>query len=383
VFKNTNESVVNNVSSPENINPPIGLHWRTADFIKALKSLSIPSFYKRFPVAPTVYNRQPKGVETIKWKYNPVPPRPFLASVPGGRVYGTNGSVIAPDNKLLWDVSFEYHTYPHKHPIFKEKSLPPITHTTETLAVVTFQVSFNYFHWMFDVLPRLELLRQSGIKFDRIVINRGILYRKDYCEFQDESLKLLGISKDRLIECHPQTHIQAKQLIVCTGAGYTAHVPKNVCQFLRREFLEKSNLPKVKGYERIFISREDSSHRKIVNEDEVVKVLKKYGFKKVTLSTLSFQEKIKIFNSAETIISPHGAGLTNLVFCNPGTKVIELFAPRYTMPCFYIISNHMNLDYYYLVGEAVIPNRTSSTHEDPIVVDLDKLQRTLEMAEIV
>jgi capsular polysaccharide biosynthesis protein len=370
------------VRKQKKIGPPIGYYKRTVDFISNFKFKSAPSLYKRFPVEPTVIKNPPKGIEAITWQFNPKLPPQFMSIVPWGRVWGTNGSVITPDNKLLWDVSFEYNRTPKTHPIFKQEELPPITFTNETLAVITFQVSFNYFHWMFDVLPRLDLLRQSSIKIDRIVINRGEYYKKDYCQFQDESLELLGISKDKLIECNKQTHIVAKQLIVSATAGYTAHVPKNVCEFLRKEFLEKGNIQKLSGYERVFISREDASHRKLLNEEEVFTLLEKSGFKMVKLSAMSFIEKIQLFNSAKVIVSPHGAGLTNLVFCNPGTKVIELFTPTYLMPCFYIISNHMNLDYYCLTGEAVPLDDTRSTHKDPIVIDKEKLQRTLEMTEM-
>jgi capsular polysaccharide biosynthesis protein len=369
------------MSKAKKIEPPIGCYYRTADFISTLKNQSIPHFYKRFPVTTTVMKNPPKGVEPINWHYDPKPSRPFLALVPWGRIWGTNGSVIATDNKLLWDVSFEYHTFPQKHPIFNQKELPPITYTDETLAVLTFQVSFNYFHWMFDVLPRLEFLRQSGLKYDRLVINRGVEYQEEFCGFQDETLELLGISKDKLIECNQDTHLLAKELIVSSPTGFTAYVPKNICQFLREKFLAKGKIEKVTGStKRIYISREDAAHRKVANEDEVFSVLKKYGFKKVKLSTLSFVEKIQLFHSAEVILSPHGAGLTNLVFCNPGTKVIELFTPTYTMPCFYIISNHMELDYYYLVGEVLSPKETGIRHKDPIVIDIEKLQRTLKLA---
>lgn len=361
------------------INPPSGYYYSTADFIASFKDPSAPTQYKRFPVQRTIIKNQPKGVENINWHHHPNVPPQFVASIPWGRVCGGNGSVITPDNKLLWDVSFEYHTFPSTHPILFQE-LPPITYIPETLAVITFQVSFNYFHWMFDVLPRLELLRKSNLDYDRIVINRPKHYTNENYDFQDESLKLLGISNDKLIECNQGTHILANQLIVSSMAGYSAHVPKNVCQFLRNEFLPKIRIRKKRNHKRIFISREDAVHRKVLNEAEVFSVLKQYGFKFVKLSTLSFTEKIELFHCAEVIVSPHGAGLTNLIFCNHGTKVIEMFSPTYLMPCFHIISNHMDLDYYGLIGEKVPPDANRSTHKDPILIDIGKLKKTLEMA---
>src|SRR4051794_19005213 len=106
---------------------PRGYHMRTLDFISKLKFKSAPSLYKRFPIEPTVMKNLPKGVDEIKWHLNPKPPDQFLAIIPWGRIWGPNGSVIAPDNKLLWDVSFEYNRTPKTHPIFKQEKLPSIT----------------------------------------------------------------------------------------------------------------------------------------------------------------------------------------------------------------------------------------------------------------
>jgi capsular polysaccharide biosynthesis protein len=355
------------------IKPPIGYHLKTIDYLSSLN-------FQSFPPDTSFINWRDKGIKGIKWNFYPEPTQPFIARIPMGRVLGTNGSVMTPDNKLLWDVSFEYNRLPPTHSIFEKETLPPITYIPERLAVITFQVSFNYFHWMFDVLPRLELLRQSGFEFDKIVINRGKHYRKDYCQFQDESLQLLGISKDQLLEVDAQTHLLAKELIVSSPTSFTAYVSKYVCQFLRKEFLVKGTIPKGTGYERIFISREDALHRPLLNENEVFNVLEKYGFKKVKLSTLSFIEKIQLFQSAKVIVSPHGAGLTNIVFCNPATKVIELFPPTYLVPCFFIISQHMDLRYDGLVGEAVPIEESRSIHSDPIFIDIEKLKRKLSVA---
>lgn len=226
------------------------------------------------------------------------------------------------------------------------------------------------------------MIRDSSIDFDRVVINRGILYNEEYCKFQDESLELLGVTKDQLIECNSETHIQANKLIVSSLAGHKGHVPKNVCLSLRKEFLEKGNIQKQEGYERIFISREDALHRKLLNEDEVVTTLEKYGFRLIKLSALSFLEKIQLFNSAEVIVSPHGAGLANLTFCNPGTKIIELFPSTYLIPCFYIISSHLDLDYYYVIGDNVPLYNSQERNHDPMFINIDKLVKTLQLAEI-
>ena len=64
----------------------------------------------------------------------------------------------------------------------------------------------------------------------------------------------------------------------------------------------------------------------------------------IKLSELSFNEQIKIFNEAKIIIGSHGAGLTNLIFCEPSTKVIEIGNPNFDCDVFKNISKNKILD---------------------------------------
>ncbi|MBD1921548.1 glycosyltransferase family 61 protein [Microcoleus sp. FACHB-831] len=54
----------------------------------------------------------------------------------------------------------------------------------------------------------------------------------------------------------------------------------------------------------------------------MINFLKKFGFEQVTLESLSVSDQAALFSSAQVVIAPHGAGLSNVVFCNRGTKVI-------------------------------------------------------------
>jgi capsular polysaccharide biosynthesis protein len=49
---------------------------------------------------------------------------------------------------------------------------------------------------------------------------------------------------------------------------------------------------------------------------------------------LSNKSYITLFNGAKFIVSPHGAGLANLVFCKVGAKVLEMLSPLYLNACY-------------------------------------------------
>lgn len=78
-----------------------------------------------------------------------------------------------------------------------------------------------------------------------------------------------------------------------------------------------------------FISRnkKDIPNRRILNEDDLLTPLKELGFSCYNLNDLTFEQQIKLFRSSEIITGYHGAGLAWLIFCLPGTKVLEIKNP--------------------------------------------------------
>ena len=99
--------------------------------------------------------------------------------------------------------------------------------------------------------------------------------------------------------------------------------------------------------ERIYVSRRLASGRKFINENEVIEFLARLGFITIDGELLSVAEKISLFSSAKVVVGICGAGLTNLAFCQPGTKVIEILLPHMHLPgychyywlCSYLGSN--------------------------------------------
>ena len=75
---------------------------------------------------------------------------------------------------------------------------------------------------------------------------------------------------------------------------------------------------------KIYVTREDSNYRKILNEGDVVTILRKNGYKVINPQLYEIDEQIEIFSNAEKIISPHGSNLANIIFCKPGTEIFEI-----------------------------------------------------------
>lgn len=308
-------------------------------------------------------------------------PLAFVARIPEGRVYGEFGEVIAPDGRILADISFVYghrvFAERHEHPLFARYTLPPVKPLQGLVCLLATQHGdYNYFHWMFNVLPRLELFRMAGTDLDSV--DAFIVNRLRF-SFHSETLLHLGIPLNKVIESHDTLHVRVENLLITPSLRAGFHMAEWVCSFLRRKFLESKSGKKCHGARKIYISREDAENRKIVNESECISLLVSAGFAKVTLSGMSVEEQVSIFSSAVAIVAPHGAGLANLVFCSPGTRVVELFSPAWLRSFYWELSNCVGLDYYYLVGKTNDSARKPDVWKD-YTIDLDELSEIIAIA---
>ncbi|MCC3414668.1 MULTISPECIES: tetratricopeptide repeat protein [unclassified Microcoleus] len=301
----------------------------------------------------------------------------FVATIPKGRAWAdiATTAVITSDNKLVTDISMGCPEL-----VITSDKLSPVEHIEGNVAFLSARWGgAAYFHWMFDVVTRFELLQRCGLidTIDKFVINACDL------SYEKESLNTLGIPLDKILESRYQQHFTADKLIVpsiCDGASGTS---KWKCEYLKRIFLNQDNSQNTKYSKRIYISRNRASYRRIVNDEEVVAYLEKIGFSTVKLEMMSVAEQAACLAAAEVVVAPHGGGLTNLVFCSPGTKVIEIFSPIYVPTCFWTISNLCELEHYYLIAE-LFDDQTHkySGHKD-MRVDMNSLEKLMNIAGVV
>jgi len=301
----------------------------------------------------------------------------FVAILPNGRAWADviNTAAITSDNKLVLDVSMG-----SPELIVTSDKLPPVEHIDGSVAFLSARWGGGgYFHWMFDVITRFELIQRSGLidTVDKFVVNAG-----DYT-YQKETLNTLGIPQDKILESGCSFHITADYLIVPSISEDGSGTSKWKCEYLKQSFLNQKIPLKTDYSERIYISRQQASYRRIVNEEAVVNYLQKFGFRSVKLETMSVAEQAACLAAAKVVVAPHGAGLTNLVFCTPGTKVIEIFSPIYVPSCYWTISNLCGLEHYYLIGDLVDDRtRIKPLHKD-MRLDVNSLEKLLTIAGVL
>lgn len=97
---------------------------------------------------------------------------------------------------------------------------------------------------------------------------------------------------------------------------------------------------------RLFVSRRDSDRRVFKDTAWLSNWLQRYGFEEVTLSGRPLLEQVNLFAHAEWIVGLHGAGLVNIIYCNPRTRVFEIQPPSGGTINFARLGVQFDLDYY-------------------------------------
>ena len=214
----------------------------------------------------------------------------------------------------------------------------------------------NYYHWLFDLLPKLKLYSKTYDFKDL-----DYLYTEKLKEWQLLSLTPIGLEKIDVIDTKKYRHIEADE-IICTDhpsyySGYIKQQSKNIPDWIV-EWLRKTYIKSAKKFpcnNKVFIDRSSSliKHCQFNNDEEISNFLINKGFTKYKTEELNFFEQIYLFNNARFIIGAHGAAFANLAFCEQGVKVIEIRPKNHTDSNYQRISEINNLDYSLLTTSVI------------------------------
>lgn len=242
----------------------------------------------------------------------------------------------------------------------------------------------NYFHWLMDSLILLE-----GVEFLEKKFNRRIklIVNKNRSSFQDEYLKLLGYTSTDLIEWDFQK-IKVSNLVVVksrrVGVNRNEVMSRQGLLWLKNKLIPYAS--KTVFGDKVYITRKNNEIRKVVNEPEIEHFLKEKGFVTVDLDNLTVADQIKLFKDVKVIVSPHGAGLANMIY-STDLKIIELIGnidnPKdyYWYAAYYSMANVLNFKYSFLACEALPINEKRKVYKQiyNLNVSLSGLKETLEL----
>lgn len=201
------------------------------------------------------------------------------------------------------------------------------------------RVYHNHSHWLTAHLPKLLLLRQHGLLDD-------VLLPADRPAAMDDSLRIVGIEPDRLRSFDPARPLDVDELTI---AGTDRFRPE-----LLRLVPDACGLTSAAApHRRIFISRAKAARRRLVNEGDLWPLLAAHGFDRVHMEELTFADQAALMRETAVLLAPHGAGLTNMMFCPPGLHVIEIADLTFPNPNFYALASALGHGYWLVRGQGL------------------------------
>jgi hypothetical protein len=269
----------------------------------------------------------------------------FIYEVTPAFVHIGPGTICTPDFKVVADSGMDYR---HNWLPMKDRIRPlQAIHIAGVCASLFTLWSDNYWHFLFDCLAKVRSLAEVYSSFSLTIIMPDSLTQQ-----QREMVECV-VRANWIIRYVPHgTWVHVDRLVVPSFISRRAngYLPAEYYDFLRDSAFSHFGLaPSRPQTDRIYLSRANAKHRRVINEDEVITLLSRYGFRAVLPESLSLRDQVELFSRSEAIVGPHGAALAATVFSGK-IKVLILYPNDVPTSFFFTQLRGLGQDHFFLTG---------------------------------
>ena len=227
----------------------------------------------------------------------------------------------------------------------------------------------GYQHWLTQCLPAIDWsLRRKRARGVRLILPR-------LAPWQEETLGALGL--DRIPRLTPEANTRYYLPRVEYSDFLTGATSFAICMsgLETAKRLAKA-MPCLASDDKVlYIDEVDPYYGSIRNEGDVIDLLRRRGVTIVERTRLSTAERINLFRHADAIIGPLGHGLTDVLFCRPGTLIWEWMPRHHQNASFNRLAQAAQVDYWGDMFEPVAePSRPGQWE-----IDLDLVEQRLKV----
>ncbi len=176
----------------------------------------------------------------------------------------------------------------------------------------------NYGHYLLDIVPLIHLgqcMRAPMLTWALKPWQRALIARLD-------------VPAGLIREVRPQPVFLEHAIVSNRHSGVSsqnAH-PQHREAFAAILANIRKGTPAPATPKRVAVCRSLANSRNLTNRGEMIEALKPLGFVAIQPEKLSFDEQALVFAEAEVVVCEFGAAMANLMFCRPGTRVVEIIA---------------------------------------------------------
>lgn len=248
--------------------------------------------------------------------------------------------------------------------------------------------SFNWYHWLIEILPSAMLAKKLGNNF----LDYPYLVPAEYNKYQSfrDSLEIFRLERE-VIPLLTTTQYKVDDLIIIDSPAhgpfnlYKNYWPKvsdykqnaSVLSEFRQEILDALRIEKSNPKGMYFLARGNS--RRNYNQEDLIGIAETLGLAIVYPEQLSFHDQVQLFHSAQMIVGASGGAWANILFCQSGSYGLTWIFPEYKEFCVY--SNlamivGLELSYLFIEAEQSIKNSVAA-YSMPYRVDPDVFRYAL------
>lgn len=221
-------------------------------------------------------------------------------------------------------------------------------------------MGINYFHFMSDVLHKVYLLEEHT-EIDCPLLVGAQVFSKPFFQFLINQTELKKYDWQSVNEA-----IYVDELYVARPMPYYSEYWKRT----KSLFIEKDKPTTTQ--KAIFINRKGT--RRITNIDTIKPILTEFGVEEFEPGELNVREQAEAFNAATHVIGIHGAGMTNVMFCNyENTKVLELCSNNRIGTQYYWLCTALGINWNMLLGGTAEPDQSFELNPAEFRKALEKL----------
>lgn len=218
-------------------------------------------------------------------------------------------------------------------PIWSGLQKPHLKRHISGVSIVGFNHLYdNYYHFMAEALSAAilcyDVLLESGLESVTIITGKTNKFRKEYFDI------IFGKNKRvEIVELDRDEYVTTDSALYCGHlVGRSTPQPCLIAErvSLQARILKDVGLFSVAPPTRlVYISRQDTGARPILNEAALIKCLQGFGFEIYVATGRSVSEQIEVFRTAKLVVAGHGAGVSNMFFAQIDTILIELIQASY------------------------------------------------------
>jgi hypothetical protein len=289
-------------------------------------------------------------------------------------IQGEEGVVFLPDGLVThqtgWALDHVTETAAYQGKLKVPKIFKKGNYTT-----LIYYWGAGYYHWFKDVLCTLHEVLELIPKDTLFLLPAHAVRKCNEGNFYIKSLAALGIDRERVLEFDGSESWILENLWWQPPAVHPDDQTPGALRWMGKCVSDAVKVSLSAKPKRIYISRKIPFARVLVNENDLLPGLQEMGFQICLLEEMPFEEQVRLFRNAEVVLAPHGAGLINLIFSKPGTRVVEILARGHERRCYWTLCEELGHDYRFYLGEPEFPGRRG---EPDIVVNSEQFSSALK-----